>query len=138
MLPRVAWSADVLPARLGVSQVDSRFALDAGGRARQSQHRQQADEAQEENGQAQQESSIRKSARCVQQLLPDLTPEAAVLLDLGISLGEEENLAALVMLTTGLKYIWEYRLANKSISTFKMMADCRHGGYSDYHVVVKT
>ena len=60
---------------------------------------------------------------CVQQFLPDLTPEAAVLLDLGISLGEEEKLAALVMLTTGLKYIWEARMARKTISTYKMRAE---------------
>ena len=60
---------------------------------------------------------------CVQQLLPDLTPEAAVLLDLGITLHGETLLAALVILTTGLKYIWEARVAKKTVVTHQMRAE---------------
>ena len=43
---------------------------------------------------------------CVQQVLPDLSAEAAVLLDFGCVLPEEENLAVQCLLMTGLKYIW--------------------------------
>ena len=39
---------------------------------------------------------------CVQQLVPGLTPEAAVRLDFGTILSEEENLTALLILATGL------------------------------------
>ena len=60
---------------------------------------------------------------CVQQILPDLSAEAAVLLDLGCVLPEEENLAALCILTTGLKYIWEARVARKLVTRFRMRAE---------------
>ena len=60
---------------------------------------------------------------CVQQILPDLSAEAAVLLDLGCVLPEEENLAALYILTTGLKYIWEARVARKLVTRFRMRAE---------------
>ena len=60
---------------------------------------------------------------CVQQVVPGLSAEAAVLLDLGSALPQDENLAILCILTTGLKYIWETRLAKKVVSTFRMRAE---------------
>ena len=60
---------------------------------------------------------------CVQQLIPGLSAEAAVQLDLGVVLPDEENLAALCTLSTGLKYIWEARLAKKVVIKHKMRAE---------------
>ena len=60
---------------------------------------------------------------CVQQLIPGLSAEAAVRLDWGLVLPDEENLAALCTLTTGLKYIWEARLAKKVVMKYKMRAE---------------
>ena len=60
---------------------------------------------------------------CVQQVLPDLSAEAAVLLDFGSVLPEEENLAVQCLLMTGLKYIWEARLAKKVVSMHRMRAE---------------
>ena len=60
---------------------------------------------------------------CVQQVLPDLSAEAAVLLDFDCILPEEENLAVQCILTTGLKYIWEARLAKKVVTIFRMRAE---------------
>ena len=60
---------------------------------------------------------------CVQQILPDLSAEAAVLLDLGCVLPEEENLAVLCILSTGLRYIWEARVARKLVTMFRMRAE---------------
>ena len=60
---------------------------------------------------------------CVQQLVPGLSPEAAVRLEFGLSLSEEETLAALYTLTTGLKYIWEARLAKKVVTKYKMRTE---------------
>ena len=59
----------------------------------------------------------------VQQVLPDLSAEAAVLLDFDCILPEEENLAVQCILTTGLKYIWEARLAKKVVTVFRMRAE---------------
>ena len=60
---------------------------------------------------------------CVQQLIPGLSAEAAVRLDCGLALPEEDTLAALCTLTTGLKYIWEARLAKKVVMKYKMRAE---------------
>ena len=60
---------------------------------------------------------------CVQQVVPGLSPEAAVRLDFGISLPEEENFTALLILSTGLKYIWETRAAKKVVVKYKMRAE---------------
>ena len=60
---------------------------------------------------------------CVQQILPDLSPQAAVLLDFGCILPVEENLALQCILATGMKYIWEARLAKKVVYKFKMRAE---------------
>ena len=59
---------------------------------------------------------------CVQQVLPDLSAEAAVLLDFGCVL-PEENLAVQCLLMTGLKYIWEARLAKKVVTMYRMRAE---------------
>ena len=60
---------------------------------------------------------------CVQQLIPGLSAEAAVRLDFGLVLPEDDNLAALCILSTGLKYIWEARLAKKVVMKHKMRAE---------------
>ena len=60
---------------------------------------------------------------CVQQLCPGLSADAAVRLDLGVRLSDEENLAALCILTTGLKYIWEARIEKKVVHKYKMRAE---------------
>ena len=52
-----------------------------------------------------------------------LTPEAAVRLDFGTILSEEENLTALLILATGLKYMWETRVAKKVVIKYKMRAE---------------
>ena len=60
---------------------------------------------------------------CVQQLVPDLSPEAAVKVDFGCLLQEDQNLAVQIILITSLKYIWESRLAKKMVSMFRMRAE---------------
>ena len=59
----------------------------------------------------------------VQHVVPNLSPEAALLLDFQQSLTSEESLAACVMLSTGLKYIWETRVNKKVVTTFNMRAE---------------
>ena len=59
----------------------------------------------------------------MQQLIPGLSAEAAVRLDLGLLLPDVDNLAALCLLSTGLKYIWEARLAKKVVMKYKMRAE---------------
>ena len=60
---------------------------------------------------------------CVQQIIPDLSSEAAVLLDFGCSLPEDERLAVQCILITGLKYIWETRVAKKVLTLHRMRAE---------------
>ena len=59
----------------------------------------------------------------VQHVVPNLSPEAALLLDFQQSLTSEESLAVCVMLSTGLKYIWETRVSKKVVTTFSMRAE---------------
>ena len=59
----------------------------------------------------------------VQHLVPDLSPESALTLDLQQELSEHEELAAVCTLAVGLKYIWEARVAKKLVATFKMRAE---------------
>ena len=59
----------------------------------------------------------------MQQVVPGLSAEAAVLLDLGSALPQDEHLAIFCILTRGLKNIWETRLAKKVVSTFRMRAE---------------
>ena len=56
----------------------------------------------------------------VQGLAPDLSPEAALRLELGMQLDEKEELAIMCMLATVMKYIWETRVDKKQVQTFKM------------------
>ena len=60
---------------------------------------------------------------CVQQIIPELSSEAAVLLDFRCSLSEDENLAVQCILITGLKYIWETRVAKKVLTLHRMRAE---------------
>ena len=60
---------------------------------------------------------------CVQQIIPDLSADAAVRLDFRLRLTDEENMAALYILITGLKYIWEMRSAKKVVLKYKMRAE---------------
>ena len=59
----------------------------------------------------------------VQALVPHLSPEAALRLELGSDLCDEEKLALLCVLATGLKYIWDVRKEKKQITLFKMRAE---------------
>ena len=60
---------------------------------------------------------------CLQQLLTDLSSEAAVLIDFECGLPQDENLAVQCILITGLKYIWETRLAKKVLTLHRMRAE---------------
>ena len=51
----------------------------------------------------------------VQVLVTDLPPEAALRLELGIQLEEDEELVIKCMLASGLKYIWETRVKKKQV-----------------------
>ena len=59
----------------------------------------------------------------VQSLVPDLSPEAALRLELGTVLTEEQELATVTLLACGLKYIWDARVEKKQVQTFKMRAE---------------
>lgn len=59
----------------------------------------------------------------VQVLVPGLSPEAALRLELGRQLTEKEELATICLLATGLKYIWEARVEKKQVRTFKMRSE---------------
>ena len=58
----------------------------------------------------------------VQNLVPDLSPESAITLDLQQELSEHEELATVCTLAVGLKYIWEARVGKKLVATFEMRA----------------
>ena len=59
----------------------------------------------------------------VQSSVPDLSPEAALRLELGTVLTEEQELATVTLLACGLKYIWDARVEKKQVQTFKMRAE---------------
>ena len=59
----------------------------------------------------------------VQAVVPDLSPEAALRLELGQDLSEVDQLAVVYLLSTGMKYIWEARVQKKAVSLFKMRAE---------------
>ena len=46
----------------------------------------------------------------VQQVLPDINSERAVIMDFRTSLEKDENLAAQCILLSGMKYIWATRI----------------------------
>ena len=58
-----------------------------------------------------------------QAVVPDLSPEAALLLDFHQNLSMEDQLAVCVLLSTGLKYIWEARVSKKTVTNFRMRAE---------------
>ena len=59
----------------------------------------------------------------VQHVVPHLTPESALLLNFHLELSMEETLAVCVILSVGLKYIWESRVGKKVVVVFKMRAE---------------
>ena len=59
----------------------------------------------------------------VHEVLPDLSPEAALRLEFSQELSEEEQLATVCLLTTGLQYIWSARVEKKPAILYKMRAD---------------
>ena len=59
----------------------------------------------------------------VQLLVPGLSPDDALRLELGADLSDEEELATTCLLATGLKYIWEARASKKQVTTFRMRAE---------------
>ena len=59
----------------------------------------------------------------VQHVVPNLSPESALILDFDANLPDEESLAACVMIATGLHYIWESRVSKKVVTLFKMRAE---------------
>ena len=61
----------------------------------------------------------------MQYLCPDLSPEGAVQLQLGGELDEDEDeeLAAVYLLTSGLKYIWESSRIKKKITPHLMRSE---------------
>ena len=50
-----------------------------------------------------------------QKTVPNLSPEAAIKLDFGVTLEAKEELATVCLLATGWLYIWEARLNKKRV-----------------------
>ena len=61
--------------------------------------------------------------RHMQHAIPNLNPEDALRLELGHDLSDVDQLAAVCLLSTGLKYIWEARAEKKPIILYKMRAE---------------
>ena len=59
----------------------------------------------------------------VQGVAPTLQPEDALQLKLQTTLSQEDELAAVCMLATGLKHIWEARVSKKQITPFQVRAE---------------
>ena len=59
----------------------------------------------------------------VQQTVHQLSPEAALRLELGDDQDDAEQLASVCLLATGLKYIWEARTEKKLVTLFKMRSE---------------
>ena len=59
----------------------------------------------------------------LQAVVPDLSPEAALRLELGMQLSEMEELATMYVLSIGLKYIWEARVERKQVRLYKMRSE---------------
>ena len=56
-------------------------------------------------------------------MVPNITPEDTLKLNIGAGLQAEEELATVCMLATGWKYIWEARVDKKQVTLFKMRAE---------------
>ena len=59
----------------------------------------------------------------VQQVVPTMSPEGGLRLELDGDLGEEDQLAVTCLLATGMKYIWETRAEKKTLVLYKMKAE---------------
>ena len=57
-----------------------------------------------------------------QTTVPNLSPEAALKLDLGAALSDKEELATICLLVTGWLYIWEARSNKKRVCLYRMRA----------------
>ena len=58
-----------------------------------------------------------------QKTVPNLSPEAAIKLDFGVTLEAKEELATVCLLATGWLYIWEARLNKKRVCLYRMRAE---------------
>ena len=58
-----------------------------------------------------------------QLLIPTITPEMCLRLEVGNDLGDEDQLAVVSLLACGLRYIWETRSEKKTVSLHKMRAE---------------
>ena len=58
-----------------------------------------------------------------QTTVPNLSPEAALKLDLGAALSDKEELATICLLATGWLYIWEARSNKKRVCLYRMRAE---------------
>ena len=58
-----------------------------------------------------------------QKTVPNLSPEAAIKLDIGAALSDKEELATVCLLATGWMYIWEARSQKKRVTLYKMRAE---------------
>ena len=63
----------------------------------------------------------------VQHVVSTITPEECLRLEIGDDLGEEDQLAVVCLLASGLKYIWETRAEKKVLSLHKMRAEIEAG-----------
>ena len=59
----------------------------------------------------------------IQGVSSTLQPEDALQLKLQTTLSQEDELAAVCMLATGLKHIWEARVSKKQITPFQVRAE---------------
>ena len=59
----------------------------------------------------------------VQKLVPNLSPEEAVKLQLGEDIAELEELPVVFMMATGLQYIWGSRVNKKQVTTHQMRSE---------------
>ena len=59
----------------------------------------------------------------LQGVLPDLSPERAVQLQLGDDLPQDEELAVMYLLATSLKFIWDTRVSKKQVVLHQMRSE---------------
>ena len=59
----------------------------------------------------------------LQTAVPNLTPEGALKLQFETSLNDDQLLATVCLLSSGLSFIWERRVLKKQVSIFTMRAE---------------
>ena len=59
----------------------------------------------------------------LQSCIPQLSADEAVRVDLGQELDDVDQLAAVCLLATGLKYIWDTRTEKKVVYLYRMRAE---------------